>query len=174
MGRNPPTGNREPIRTSKVQSFKAGNSLREGVDEGSLPNAVDKVGAEDERQRSHAGASETLDVSNSCGAPKPVGTLVEPECAQPLLAQPFAPGYKNFWCTSSDNAARLPLRLRPREHIGATTPLRKRQKHPRYVGFASLEENYTEQMGKSDNISNLIYRIVPPANSFSKGTKGSL
>ena len=88
-GRNPRTGELVPIPTSKAPSFKPGHWLKEAVNGGSQPTAVDGADGADGPQRSHVGASVTLDVSNWPGAVEPVWTLLESESAQALRAEPL-------------------------------------------------------------------------------------
>ena len=86
-GRNPATGERVRIPASKIPSFKAAKGLREAVKRGWQPEAAEPedVGPGEPRD---AGAM--LEMSDWPGGVEPVWTLLEPESARALRAEPAA------------------------------------------------------------------------------------
>ena len=78
------------IAASKAPSFKAGKTLRETVNTGWQPAAADRANDRDMRQRAHGEAGAALDVSDWPDGIGPVWSLLEPESAQALRAEPLA------------------------------------------------------------------------------------
>ena len=89
-GRNRRTGESVPIAASKAPSFKAGKALREAVNTGWKPAAADRVDDRDLRQRVYGESGAAFDLTNWPGEVEPVWSLLEPESAQALRAEPLA------------------------------------------------------------------------------------
>ena len=89
-GRNPRTGESVPIAASKAPSFKAGKALRDAVNTGWKPAAVDRGDDRDLRQRVYRESGAALDVSDWPDGIGPVWSLLEAESAQALRAEPLA------------------------------------------------------------------------------------
>ena len=86
-GRNPATGERVWIPASKIPSFKAAKGLREAVKRGWRPEGAEPADEGDGEARD-AGAM--LEMSDWPGGVEPVWTLLEPESARALRAEPAA------------------------------------------------------------------------------------
>ena len=87
QGRNPATGESVRLPASKIPSFKAARGLREAVKRGWQPEEA--VSADDgDGEPRDAGAM--LEMSDWPGGVEPVWTLLEPESARALRAEPGA------------------------------------------------------------------------------------
>ena len=89
-GRNPRTGESVSIPASKAPSFKAGKALRDVVCRGWQAKAGDRRDAGDTRQLGDGDSGTRLDVSKWPGGVAPVWTMLDPESAQALRAEPSA------------------------------------------------------------------------------------
>ena len=87
QGRNPATGESVQIPASKIPSFKAAKGLREAVKRGWQPESAKPADDGDGEPRD-AGAM--LEMSDWPGGVEPVWTLLEPESARALRAEPAA------------------------------------------------------------------------------------
>ena len=87
QGRNPATGESVRIPASKIPSFKAAKGLREAVKRGWRPEGAEPADKGDGEARD-AGAM--LEMSEWPGGVEPVWTLLEPESARALRAEPAA------------------------------------------------------------------------------------
>ena len=86
-GRNPATGESVQIPASKMPSFKAAKGLREAVKQGWQPEGAEPADDGDGEPRD-AGAM--LEMTDWPGGVEPVWTLLEPESARALRAEPAA------------------------------------------------------------------------------------
>ena len=88
-GRNPRTGESVPIAASTAPSFKSGKALKQAVNTDPKPHATDRAEDREMRQRAHREAGAALDVSDWPGGVEPVWSLLEPESAGALRAEPL-------------------------------------------------------------------------------------
>ena len=87
QGRNPATGESVRIPASKIPSFKAARGLREAVKRGWKPEVAEPADDGDD-EPGNAGAM--LEMADWPGGVEPVWTLLEPESARALRAEPAA------------------------------------------------------------------------------------
>ncbi len=87
QGRNPATGESVQIPASRIPTFKAAKGLREAVKRGWQPEAAEPA---DDGDGEPPDAGAMLEMSDWPGGVEPVWTLLEPESARALRAEPAA------------------------------------------------------------------------------------